>query len=196
MIAVLLLAAGASRRMRGRDKLLEEIDGAPLLRRQARAALAAGIGPVLVALPCADHPRAAALDGLAVTPVPVADADEGMGASIRAGVAALPPGMRGVIILPADMPDLGAVELVQMEQAFRGDPLPILRGASGARPGHPVLFPADLFPALQTLSGDRGAAPVIAANRTRLRLLPLPGQSALTDLDTPEAWTEWWARRG
>ena len=196
MIAVLLLAAGASRRMRGRDKLLEEIDGAPLLRRQASAALAAGIGPVLVTLPCADHLRAAALDGLAVTPVPVAEADEGMGASIRAGVAALPPGMRGVIILPADMPDLGAVELMQMEQAFRGDPLPILRGASGARPGHPVLFPADLFPALETLSGDRGAAPVIAANRARLRLLPLPGQSALTDLDTPEAWTEWWARRG
>ncbi|MGI3164685.1 nucleotidyltransferase family protein [Pseudooceanicola sp. 200-1SW] len=196
MIAVLLLAAGASRRMRGRDKLLEEIDGAPLLRRQASAALAAGIGPVLVTLPCADHPRAAALDGLAVTPVPVADADEGMGASIRAGVAALPPGMRGVMILPADMPDLGAVELMQMEQAFRGDPLPILRGASGARAGHPVLFPADLFPALETLSGDRGAAPVIAANRARLRLLPLPGQSALTDLDTPEAWTEWRARRG
>ena len=33
--AILLPAAGASRRMRGRDKLLEGVDGVALLRRSA-----------------------------------------------------------------------------------------------------------------------------------------------------------------
>ena len=45
---LVLLAAGASRRMRGADKLLEPVDDEPLLRRQARAALASGVGPVAV----------------------------------------------------------------------------------------------------------------------------------------------------
>ncbi|MCB1394509.1 MAG: NTP transferase domain-containing protein, partial [Rhodobacteraceae bacterium] len=54
-------AAGASRRMAGRDKLLEPVDGAPLLRRQARAAVAAGTGPVAVTLPPDDRTRRAAL---------------------------------------------------------------------------------------------------------------------------------------
>ncbi|PJE29270.1 Purine catabolism protein PucB [Pseudooceanicola marinus] len=196
MIAVLVLAAGASRRMRGRDKLLEDVDGEPLLRRQLRRALEAGIGPVLVTLPGLEHPRASTLDGLHVTPVPVRDADEGMGASIRTGVAALPPDLGGVMILPADMPDLTAEDLRSVASHLTGDPTPILRGASGETPGHPVLFPADLFPALETLGGDRGAAPVIAANISRLTLVPLPGAHALTDLDAPEAWAEWRRQRG
>ena len=196
MIAVLVLAAGASRRMRGRDKLLEDVDGEPLLRRQLRRALDADIGPVLVTLPSLDHPRIRALDGLHVTPVPVRDADEGMGASIRTGVTALPPDLRGVMILPADMPDLTPEDLRSVAGYLTGDSPPILRGASGETPGHPVLFPADLFPALETLGGDRGAAPVIAANISRLTLVPLPGAHSLTDLDAPEAWAEWRRQRG
>lgn len=188
MIPILLLAAGASRRMGGRDKLMEEIAGEPLLRRQARAALAAGLGPVLVALPATDHPRATALRDLAVTPVAVPEAEEGMGASIRTGIAALPPGSRAVMILPADMPELTAEDLRQVAAQMEGSPLPILRGASGDRPGHPVIFPADLFPRLETIGGDRGASPVIAACMERVRLVPLEGTRALTDLDTPEAW--------
>ena len=196
MIAVLVLAAGASRRMRGRDKLLEDVDGEPLLRRQLRRAMEAGIGPVLVTIPSLDHPRIPALDGLHVRPVPVRDWDEGMGASIRTGVAALPPDLRGVMILPADMPDLTPEDLRSVAGHLTGDPTPILRGASGETPGHPVLFPADLFPALETLGGDRGAAPVIAANISRLTLVPLPGAHSLTDLDAPEAWAEWRRQRG
>ncbi|NBR54129.1 MAG: nucleotidyltransferase family protein, partial [Rhodobacteraceae bacterium] len=42
MTPILILAAGKSSRMRGRDKHLEEIDGVPLLRRLALAALALG----------------------------------------------------------------------------------------------------------------------------------------------------------
>ena len=68
-IPIILLAAGQSSRMRGRDKLLEMVDGQPLLRRQAAMALAVTDAPVLVALPAAPHPRYDAIEGLAVTPV-------------------------------------------------------------------------------------------------------------------------------
>ncbi|MEM9524908.1 MAG: nucleotidyltransferase family protein, partial [Pseudomonadota bacterium] len=48
--------------MRGRDKLLELVDGAPLLRMLASRALATGL-PVWVVLPPARTARQAALEG-------------------------------------------------------------------------------------------------------------------------------------
>ena len=63
--AILILAAGSSSRMRGGDKLLEEVAGMPLLARITRAALDTGL-PVTVALPPDRPARAGVLDGLAV----------------------------------------------------------------------------------------------------------------------------------
>lgn len=189
---ILILAAGASARMRGGDKLLEQVAGQPQLARIADAALQTG-APVRVALPPDRPERNAALAGLAVQTVIVPDAAEGMAASIRAGLA----GWAGaVMILPADMPDLTAPMLDLMLAAHRATPDAILRGASGDVPGHPVIFPADLLPALRSLNGDSGARSVIAAAGSRLRLVTLPGRAALTDLDTPEDWAAWRASGG
>lgn len=193
MIAILLLAAGASSRMRGRDKLREIIDGESLLRRMCKRALAADLGPVFVSLPSADHPRVDSLSGLAVTQVFVPDADQGMSASIRAAITTLTPVIQAVMIIPADMPELTAQDLCTLAKAHRHGR--ITRGASDGTPGHPVLFPADLFPDLQKLQGDQGARPVIAAHSDRLHLVSLPERHALTDLDTPEAWIDWRASR-
>lgn len=196
-LPVIVLAAGASRRMRGRDKLLEEVDGEPLLRRQARIARAATTGPVIVALPPRPHPRYGALDGLAVTPLEVTAAAEGMNASLRAAFGALPPGAPAAMLVLADLPDL-------TEDDFRNvlhtvDPKSetlIWRGATqtGA-PGHPIVFAAPLFPAFAALTGDGGGREVVALAGGRVRLVPLPGQHARRDLDTPEDWAEWRAAR-
>ena len=62
-IPILLLAAGSASRMRGGDKLLEDVHGAPCLQVMAKRALATG-QPVLVTLPSSDHPRAACVTGL------------------------------------------------------------------------------------------------------------------------------------
>ena len=89
-IPILIPAAGASRRMGGHDKLLEEVAGEAILRRVARLALAQATR-VLVSLPDTGMfalGRRAALAGLGVTILPVSDAHEGLAASLRAGVAA------------------------------------------------------------------------------------------------------------
>lgn len=174
--------------MRGGDKLTEDVGGVPLLARQAGRALETGC-PVLVTLPPFPHPRGAVLDGLAVTRVQVPDADEGMAASIRAGIAAL-PACDGAMILPADMPEITAGDMGAMLRDWERDE--ILRGATAElTPGHPVIFPADLFEELSGLRGDAGAREVLVRHRMRLRLHPLPGRHALTDLDTPEDWAAW-----
>jgi molybdenum cofactor cytidylyltransferase len=150
---------------------------------------------VLCTLPGPDHPRAACLDGMAVTRVIVADAAEGMGASIRAGAAALPPGCAAVMILPADMPDLDADDLRRMQDAWQARPEAILRAVDrDGTPGHPVIFPADLFPALAACEGDTGARGVLRDHAARIVAVPLPDHHATTDLDTPEAWAAWRGR--
>ncbi|WYK04317.1 nucleotidyltransferase family protein [Cereibacter sphaeroides f. sp. denitrificans] len=192
---LLLLAAGASRRMRGADKLMEPVEGEPLLRLQARRGIEAGL-TVLVTLPPDRPERWAALEGLAVRRVPVPDAGEGLAASIRAGVAAAPPDA-AVLLLLADLPEIEAADLARMAALHRAAPDALLRAtAADGQPGHPILFPADLRAELQALKGDQGARRILERAGGRLRLVPLAGTRAVTDLDTPEDWALWRVRTG
>ncbi|WPZ20639.1 nucleotidyltransferase family protein [Sulfitobacter faviae] len=194
-LPVILLAAGASTRMRGRDKLMEDIGGEPLLRRQAR--LARGIGPVTVALPPPPHPRYTALSGLDITPLPIPDAAEGMGASLRRAFAALPLDTPAAMVLLADMPALEARDLARLAAAvdLTGETLIWRATTEDGKPGHPIIFAAALFDQLKQLRGDDGGRAVVRAAADRMQLVPLPGQRARRDLDTPEDWAAWRAEQ-
>lgn len=192
---ILILAAGASSRMGGRDKLLEPVEGTPLLRRLALAGLATG-HPVTVVLPPDRPGRGAALDGLDLRQVMAVDAREGMAESLKAGLAALPP-EAAVLLLLADLPEIGPEDLAAVLRAGAFDPDLIHRGATAeGQPGHPVLLPPWLRPELLALTGDQGAQPVLRRHADRVRLVPLPGHRAVTDLDTPEDWAAWRAGNG
>ena len=192
--AILIPAAGASSRMAPRDKLLEPVGGVPLLRDRALTALAAGAS-VVVTLPPDRPTRREVVANLALRIVIVAQAAEGMGRSIATGADAVGDGS-GVLVLPADMPDITAADLGALLDAAEAAPDAIHRGASGGAPGHPVVFPADLVPRLAALRGDEGARAVLRDHAGRVRLHDLPGEAALTDLDSPEAWERWRARTG
>jgi molybdenum cofactor cytidylyltransferase len=192
-IPIILLAAGQSTRMGGHDKLLETVDGMPLLRRQALMALAAKAGPVFVTLPAGPHPRYDVIDDLDVTVIPVPDAEEGMNASIRRGVAALPPDTTATMLLLADLPDLTTEDLITCLRAVGlASKMSIWRGATeDGKPGHPIIFAATHFAAFAKLTGDSGGRDIVAAAQDQTQLIPLPGQHARRDLDTPEAWEVW-----
>lgn len=186
--AILVLAAGASTRMRGADKLRQEIDGVPLLLRVIQAACAVS-SETIVALPPASPRRALLTD----CPVRVVEVPErAMSASIRAGVATCEG--EALLIHLADMPEIGAAELGTLAQAWCRTTGPTLRAASeDGIPGQPVVFDRTLFPALAVLTGDDGARSVLRMHPPTL--VPLPGRRALVDLDTPEEWAAWRAAR-
>lgn len=192
-IHVLLLAAGASRRMRGEDKLIRQIEGTPLLRRTALAATDCKATKVHVTVPADDPERLKALDGLAVNIVPVEDAAEGMAASLAAGIRALPASASAVIVALADMPDLTCAHYdALIEAAQSGEPQTIFRAQSASGvPGHPVLFGKVYFPDLTALNGDLGARSLLLHESGNVRLIPTEGEGVLTDLDTPEAFAAW-----
>ncbi|MBK1634394.1 nucleotidyltransferase family protein [Rhodovulum adriaticum] len=195
-LLILLPAAGRSARMGGQDKLLMPVDGEPLLRRQVRAALATG-QRVLATLPRGRATaRAAALAGLA-GPLTIAeiDAEEGMAASLRAGAkAAQAAHAAGLMVMLPDMPEIGASHVARLARAFAEVPERPLRATDMAGiPGHPAILPARLFPALAGLRGDAGARALL--QRENVRLIPLAGRAAITDLDTPADWAAWQSRQ-
>jgi len=191
-IALLVLAAGASRRMLGRDKLMEPVEGVPLLRRQVARAVATG-AQVFVTLPSAPHPRYGALEGLDVTTIAVRDASEGINASLRAGFGAVGTGFDAAMVLLADMPDITTDDLnTVLQHIDLTSEIEIWRATTSAGDaGHPIVFRQHLFAQFMQLHGDQGGAAIVKQNRDKTRLIPLPHNHARTDLDTPEAWAEW-----
>ncbi|MEM1343877.1 MAG: molybdopterin-binding/glycosyltransferase family 2 protein [Pseudomonadota bacterium] len=197
-IAAVVLAAGAARRMRGADKLLEPIAGTPLLTRVTTELARSGVEDIVAVLRPEDEARRRAL---ATTPARLVinpRAEEGMGTSLAAGVAALPPETDAALVVMADMPEIAAPDIDRLIAAFdpEEDRAIVRATAADGTPGHPVLFGRRFFEALTALDGDRGAREVVREHPEFCVEVALPGRAALTDLDTPEAWAAWRAAAG
>lgn len=191
-VAAIVLAAGAGRRMRGADKLLEPVEGEPVLARVVAAATGSQSDETVVVLPPGAEARRAAVAGLGAAVVEAPDWGEGMAASLRAGLAAVAGRADAVVVLLADMPEVGARAVDRLIAAF--DPeegREICRAVTAAGvPGHPVLFGRRFFETLAALTGDRGAREVIR-DAGEFVTEVTTGEGAVIDLDTPEDWAAW-----
>ncbi len=187
---IILLAAGASSRMKGADKLLENVGGLPLLRLMSERCVKSGETRVVLG-PGQDAKRAV-LEDLAVEVVEATGTD-GMAASIRAGVEGVKN--RAVMIVLADMPEISASDLHLLSGLYAQNLSPILQAASkDGTPGQPVIFAPKYLKHLAKLQGDQGAKSILKANARDVALIPLADDRALTDLDTPEDWAAWRAK--
>ena len=190
MVAVVVLAGGLSQRMMGRDKLLMEVDGIPLLRRAAQAALDSQASETVITV-CKEHDaRRQVVQDLPVRLVSSGTPARGMAGSIRAGIEAVSDKASGALLLLPDMPEIEARDInTLIENSGSGA---IVRAASeDGRPGNPVLFPRELFLEICKLKGDKGAKLVVTKHASRVRTVRLARMKALLDLDTPEQWDAW-----
>jgi molybdenum cofactor cytidylyltransferase len=114
------------------------------------------------------------------------DHAEGMAASLRAGIAALPEDAAGVLIFLGDMPEIPSEIAPRLIAALRTGAKAAVPVFDGRR-GHPVAFARTLFPELLALRGDRGARVLLAGLGDRLVEVAASGPGVLVDVDTPEA---------
>jgi molybdenum cofactor cytidylyltransferase len=151
--AGLLLAAGEGRRFGG-PKQLARVDGRPLIEHALHAL--AGLERTVVVLGArAEEIRAGAdLGGAEI--VVCSDWAEGMGASLRTGLAAL-RGADEVVIVLADQPFITAAVVARV-RAADGDGV---RAVYGGRPGHPVVLRPALLARAGELRGDKGFRAVV-----------------------------------
>jgi molybdenum cofactor cytidylyltransferase len=172
-VAAVVLAAGASGRL-GEPKQLVRIGPETLLERSVRVAREAGCSPVIVVL---GFDAEAIGDGCVLKDVDIVVNDkwaEGMGASVRSGVAALRD-VEGCVLMTCDMPAVTAAHL-RMLMVSDG----ITASSYAGRRGVPAYFPKSAFQALLELQGEAGAKELLQS----AAMIALPGGDF--DVDTPE----------
>ena len=192
-LAIVILAAGASSRMRGRDKLFEVVEGKPILTRLVH--FAQGCGAVYVTLPDPNHPRHKLLTDTQAVPIYVADAADGMSASIKRACAAVSEtSAKGMMILTGDLPDLTEAHFAQICREWVKDETRYIQAKDrDGKPGHPVIIPKSGWNDIETLQGDIGLRNIL--RETRIEYVSFKDNSPTLDLDTPEAWDAWRAAR-
>ncbi len=194
----LVLAAGASRRMGpDRNKLLEEVDGGPVVARVVSALREGGVERVVVVLGYEAERVRAALAGAATEFVHNEGWEQGMGTSLAAGAASLlsedSEHLAGVVVTVGDLPALRAAHVRAVVEGDALGPVSIRVPTHAGRDGHPVVFGAAHLPALAALEGDRGARSILDANTCDVERVAVDGDGTLRDVDTPDALEE--ARR-
>lgn len=169
----------------GRPKLLLPVEGVPMLRRVVDAALASRCLETVVVLGADEAVYRPLLDGLPVRVVHNPEYAHGLATSLRAGVAALSPESRAVVVLLADQPWIGPDVIDTLIETYREGGHRIVASAYAGTVGVPALFDAALFLELLTLEGDAGARAVIERYARHGVAVPLP-EARAGDVDVPE----------
>lgn len=182
-VAAVVLAAGASTRL-GSPKQLVEFRGAPLVRRAASAAIAAGAKPVIVVLGERAKEVEAALAGLpGVSAVTNERWEDGLASSLAAGLREarrLDARCDGVLIVTADQPLVDHIALGLLLDAF-GEGARLVAAEYGDTIGVPAVIAREHFESLLGLTGDAGAGRWLRGRIGEVRRVSMPG--AQMDID-------------
>jgi molybdenum cofactor cytidylyltransferase len=180
---VIVLAAGASTRF-GSTKQLIRLNGRPLLHLAVSRAVEVAGQAVTVVLGANAAQLAPLLRHTPASVVINRDWAEGMGSSVRTGVARVPATAAAAMLMLADQPAVTAEDLRRLIGTWRRQPQCIVAAHYAGTAGVPAIFPREDFAALSALRGDAGARALLKRGGERIVRVAL--QSAAIDIDTPE----------
>ena len=191
-IAIIVLAAGQSTRL-GQMKQLISINGKSLVERQIEQALKV-TSEVYCIVGFNAEQVSERIDHLPITTIINSEWSAGMASSIAAGVKALTPEVKAVMIVLVDQWQLTAEDCIAHFQCWLANPSAIVVAENNnglihsTHIGPPVIFPREYFAQLNELKGKHGAKPLL--KKYRKQLLKLPLAHAFIDLDTPTQLNE------
>lgn len=178
LVAGLVLAAGAGRRFGG-PKAVVEIDGERLVDRAVRTLRDGGAHPAYVVS------GAVPLDVEGATVVANPGWADGIGSSLRAGLAALPDEVSAVVVVLVDQPGLSADAVARLVSRADG-PRTVASATYDGVLGHPVALGRDHWAEVARLAvGERGARPFLAAHPELVTLVECADVSSADDVDRP-----------
>lgn len=181
-IAVILLAAGESRRFGADDKLLAPLGGEPLALHAARRIAELAPGRRIAVCHDRDGELVRQLAALGFDIVVNPHGDRGLSQSLACGIAEAATGPeRAALICLADMPFVSIGHLRHLLALFDPEDAPVVASTDGQATMPPALFARALFDRLRASEGDRGGKALLAG-----AALVLAGPDELTDIDRPE----------
>jgi len=186
--AAIILAAGLSRRMGQRNKLLLPIGNATMVRHVVSQYLRAIDGPVVVVTGHEAPKIEAALSGLDVTCVFHANFGDGQQSSVAFGLRHCPQAQL-VLIGLGDQPRLRGADLTMLLQAhLDADDGKVSIPFSGETRGNPIIVPNVLRPHLTANPDGPGCMRFTRENPDLVQRLLLSAPGFYEDVDTPDAY--------
>ena len=182
----IVLAAGASSRMSGPQKVLLEVDGMPMVRHVYEAASEGGCHQTVVVY--GDDEVKRAVDGTAQL-VFNPDSRSGMASSLQAGLRAMKPEVEAAMVLLGDQPLVGSRTVATLLRAYRREgsrPAVAVSQDDGWTP--PVILSRELWGEIFELKGDAGARQILHGRPELLDIVPAPGRP--DDIDTPDDYAK------
>ena len=184
-VAAIVLAAGMATRLGGRSKPLLQVDGVPLIRHLVRALADAGVSQVAVVTGHRAEEIEAVLVDCPVALVRNRGYAAGQLSSLRAGLAALPRDLDGILVALGDQPLLTSADLKALLAAFarRGD-ADIVRPRAGDRLGNPIVMTSDIREAVTAGPPDSGVRYWMAHHPERVTHFDTDCEHYFIDIDT------------
>lgn len=181
-VGAIVLAAGTASRM-GRNKLLLEVGGQPLVRHVIEAASNGGCHVINAVV--ADDGVSTAI-GAAATCVSNPEPANGQSSSLRLGLQSMPEEIAGALVMLGDQPLVGARTVSVLLKAWRREGArPAVAASYGDRSWRPpVLLDRSLWPELMSLKGDVGARRLFDRRPELIDTVPAAGRP--DDVDTPD----------
>jgi molybdenum cofactor cytidylyltransferase len=181
-----LLAAGTSSRFGDRNKLLQQLGGRAVVARAATTLVDSVVDERVAVVGHEAERVRAALDGLPIKVVRNRRYAEGQSTSVRAGIrAAEGLGAAAVVIALGDMPLVEPETVTGLVERFRRTTPPAVVPVHEGRRGMPVVFAAERFPALRSVTGDVGGRALLESGDPAR--VPVPDPGIHVDVDTPDA---------
>lgn len=181
---LVLLAAGASRRL-GQPKQLLEFQGKTLLQRVIDLADELEFGVQILVLGANADAIERNIDPRGFLIARNEVWEEGIASSIRVGLAsARKSRVKHLLFLLSDQPRLSAEFLQELLRTHLDRGSMATYSEYEGQIGVPAVFSEGLFPQLETLKGDQGARKLAYLNR--LKFFTVPFEGGIFDIDTPE----------
>jgi molybdenum cofactor cytidylyltransferase len=188
MISAILLAAGESNRM-GQPKQLMPFDQSTIVERTIDNLLNSAVSETIVVL---GYREQDVRKTIADQPVKIAinpDYQQGMSASIIAGLKQVDKRAQAVLIALGDQPFVDSQTINTLVEAFiannRGIIIPVYQG----RRGNPVIFAIKYKDELWNLKGDIGGREIINHHPDDVLEVAVNCEGVLLDIDTAENYT-------
>lgn len=187
-VAAILLAAGSSRRMGKKNKLLLPYQGRSMIEHQVEEIQQSSLTNFRVVLGH-DAEKIGAILPSQINTVFNANHLTGMTSSIQAGIEAVQENVKGYMICLSDMPWVTAKDYDEILHFFLKNidkyPRLIVQPVYQQRRGHPVIFSSYYKKELLDHTAPEGCREVIRMNKKEVRHLDMKAPNVLKDIDTP-----------
>ena len=184
MISAILLAAGQSKRMKGKNKLLLKYKRKTLINHVLKSLIESKVNKIIIVLGHEGRKiKKIALKSKKIIFVFNSNYAKGISTSIKCGLKKISKKNIGFLITHADMPLVSKTILNTLCSALKSKNKEIFVPVYKRKIGNPLAFKYSMIKSLKKIKGDRGAKKLIRSNKSKVQLVKIKSKSILIDFD-------------